>query len=141
MKIAPITQPAWDVFEMSQTDLHWERHLKDLSETSQKRRLFWDVFKTSQIHLKKDVFLATFLRRLKYISKKIFFQVTSLRRLKLISKKMFILWRLWYVPKIYLESICDYSKISHKNGFVLIKSMCGRWKHSKNETSFSKSNA
>ena len=139
---------------MSQTDLHWERHLKDLSETSQKRRLFWGVFKTSQIHLKKDVFFETslkrlkyiskkmfFLWRLKYISKKMFFQVTSLRRLKLISRKMFILWRLWYVPKIYLESICDYSKISHKNGFVLIKSMCGRWKHSKNETSFSKSNA
>ena len=137
-----VTQPAWEVSEMSQTDLHWERHLKDLSETSQKRRLFatslrrlkyfskkmsflWrlkdvsntsqkrclfcDVFKTSQIHLKKDVF-----------------QVTSLRRLKHISKKMFILWRLWYVSKIYLESICDYSKISHKNGFVLIKSMWGR---------------
>ena len=92
------TQPAWDVFEMSETYLHWERHLKDLSETSQKRRLFWGVFKTSQIHLKKDVFF-----------------VTSLRRLKHISKKMFILWRLWYVSKINLESICDYSKISHKN--------------------------
>ena len=71
------TQPAWDVFEMSQLDLHWERHLKDLSETSQKRRLFCDVFKTSQIHLKKDVFLETFLRRLKYISEKMSF----LRRL------------------------------------------------------------
>ena len=47
--------------------------------------------------------------------------MTSLRRLKYISKKMFILWRPWYVSKIYLESICGYSKISHKNGFVLIK--------------------
>ena len=58
---------------MSQTDLHWERHLKDLSETSQKRRLFWDVFKTSQIHLKKDVFFVTSLRRLRYVSKKMSF--------------------------------------------------------------------
>ena len=48
--------------------------------------------------------------------------MTSLRRLKYISKKMFILWRPWYVSKIYVESICGYSKISHKNGFVLIKS-------------------
>ena len=47
--------------------------------------------------------------------------MTSLRRLKHISKKMFILWRPWYVSKIYLESICGYSKISYKNGFVLIK--------------------
>ena len=67
------SQPAWDVFEMSQTDLHWERHLKDLSETSQKRCLFCDVFKMSQIHLKKDVFFETSLRRLKYISKKMSF--------------------------------------------------------------------
>ena len=109
-----IAQTAWNVFDMSQTNLHWERHLKDLSETSQKRHLFWEVFKTSQIHLKKDVVFVTSLRRLKYISKKMFFwdifkqmqlkkdvfQVTSLRRLKHISKK-FILWRLWYVWKIY----------------------------------------
>ena len=69
-------------------DLHWERLLKDVSETSQKRRLFCDVFKTSQIHFKKDIFFATFLRRLKYISIDVFF-VTSLRRLKFIWKKMF----------------------------------------------------
>ena len=71
------TQPAWDVSERSQSDLHWERYLRDLSETSQKRCLFCDVFKTSQIHLKKDVFF-----------------VTSLRRLKNISKKMSFVWRL-----------------------------------------------
>ena len=126
------TQPAWDVLAMSQTDLHWERHLKDLSETSQKRRLFWDVFKTSQIHLNKYVFFVTsfFITSQIHLIKDVF-QVKSLRRLKYISKKMFILWRLWYVPKTYLESTCDYSKISRKNGFVLIKSMCGRLKHSK----------
>ena len=66
-------QPAWDVPEMSQSDLQWERHLKDLSKTSQKRRLFCDVFKMSQKHLKKDVFFDTYLRRLKYISEKMFF--------------------------------------------------------------------
>ena len=83
------TQPAWDVFEMSQTDLHWERHLKDLSETSQKRCLFCDAFITPQIHLKKDVFF-----------------VTSLRRFKYISKKMSFLWRLYHA-----------SNTSHKRCF------------------------
>ena len=38
------SQPAWDVFEISQSDLHWERYLKDISETPQKRSLFCDVF-------------------------------------------------------------------------------------------------
>ena len=49
-------QPAWDVSERSQLDLHWE----DIPETSQK-------------HLKRDDFLETSLRRLKYTSKKISF--------------------------------------------------------------------
>ena len=53
------TQPAWDVFEISQSNIHWERRLKDLSGTSQKRRCLCDVFRTSQIHLKKDVFFVT----------------------------------------------------------------------------------
>ena len=44
------------IFEMSQTDLHWERNLKDLSKTSQ-----------------KDVVFVTSLRHLKYISKKMSF--------------------------------------------------------------------
>ena len=57
---------------MSQTDLHWERHLKDLSETSQIRCFF----------------------------------ETSLRRLKYISKKMYFLWRLYHV-----------SNTSHKRCF------------------------
>ena len=75
------TQPAWDVLEMSQSDLNWERNLKDLSETSLKRRLFFE----------------TSLRRLKHISKK----MSLLRRLfcdvfkasQIISKKMFFRWR------------------------------------------------
>ena len=124
----------------------YEMSLRCLKQISIER----DISKTSQKHLKRGVFFETSLRCLKYISKrclfwdvfktspthlkitsqihlmKTVFQMTSLRRLKDISKEMFILWRLWYVPKIYLESICDYSKISRKNSFVLIKSMCGR---------------
>ena len=78
------------------SDLHWKRYLRDLSETSQKRCLFCDIFKTSQIHLKKDVFF-----------------VTSLRRLKNISKKMSFPWRLWDVSKTSLASIFGFSKIRH----------------------------
>ena len=96
-----LTQPAWDVSERSQSDLYLERHLRDLLETSQKRWLFCDVFKTSQIHLKKDVFF-----------------VTSLRRLKYISRKMSFLWRPWDVSKTSLASIFGFSKITHKNDFV-----------------------
>ena len=90
------SQPAWDVSGRSQSDLHWERYLRDLSETSQKRCLFCDVFKTSQKHLKKDVFC-----------------VTSLRRLEHISKKMSFPWRLWDVSKTSLASIFGFSKIRH----------------------------
>ena len=50
------TQPAWDVSERFQSDLHWEKCLR-----------------TSQKHLKRDVFFVTSLRRLKYISKKMSF--------------------------------------------------------------------
>ena len=46
-----------------------------------------DISKTSQKHLKRDVFFQTSLRRLIYVSKKMPFFVTSLRRLKYISKK------------------------------------------------------
>ena len=64
------SQPAWDVSERSQSDPHWERQLRDLLETSQKRCLFCDVFKTSRAYLKKDVFSVTSLRRLRNISRK-----------------------------------------------------------------------
>ena len=110
-----LSQPAWDFFEGAQSDLHWERHLKDLSETSQRRYLFCDVFKTSQIHLKNDIFFVTSLTRLKCISKKMFF---SVRCLEHISKKISVLRLLWCVSKISLESVCDCPNISHKNGFV-----------------------
>ena len=42
-----------------------QKPLKNISE----KCLFCDVFKTSQVHLKKVVFHVTFLRRLKRISK------------------------------------------------------------------------
>ena len=95
------TEPAWDVSEISQSDLHWERYLRDVSETSQKRSIFCDVFKTSQIHLKKD-----------------FFCVTSLRRLGHASRKMSFPWRLWDVSKTSLASIFGFPKICYKNDFV-----------------------
>ena len=66
-------------------DLHWQRHLRDLLETSQKRRLFCDVFKTSQIDLKKDIFLC-------HVFKK--------KHLKNISKKMCFVWCLEDVSSI-----------------------------------------
>ena len=48
--------PAWDVSERYQSDLHWERHLRDLIELFQR----------------DDIFVMS-LRRVKYISKKTFF--------------------------------------------------------------------
>ena len=75
-------QQVWDVPERSRSNLHCERHLRYFLGTSQKRWLFCNVFKTSQIHLIKDVFC-----------------VTSLRRLENISKKMLFPWRLWDVSK------------------------------------------
>ena len=59
----------------------WDVSIRSpLRETSQrplgntsKETFFCDVFKTSQIHLKKDIFFVASLRRLKYISEKISF--------------------------------------------------------------------
>ena len=65
------SQPIWDVSQRFLSDLQWERHVRDLSQTSQKKLLFCDVFKTSQKHLEKDVFCVTSLRRLEHISKNI----------------------------------------------------------------------
>ena len=62
-----IWQPAWDVSERSHSDLHWDRYLRDLSEASQKRCLFCDVFKRSQAYLKKDVFSVTSETSQKYL--------------------------------------------------------------------------
>ena len=79
-----------------------ERDISETSlETSQKRWLFCDVFKTSQKHLKKDVFC-----------------VTSLGRLGHISKTMSFPWRLWDVSKTSLASIFGFPKTRHKNDFV-----------------------
>ena len=44
--------------------------LQDVSETSQKRNLLYDVFKASQAYLEKDVFSVTSLRHLKNISRR-----------------------------------------------------------------------
>ena len=52
-----VTKSEWDVSERSQSDFHWDRHLRDLLEK----------------RLKKDVFCVTSLRRLEHISKKMSF--------------------------------------------------------------------
>ena len=79
------TQPAWDVFETSQPGLCWERHLKNLLESYQKRCLSCNVFETSGIHLKKDVFYVTW----PYDTFQIYLQ--------------YFRWRLWDVSKISRE--------------------------------------
>ena len=48
-------QLSWDVSWSSQRGLHWERHLRNHPETSQKRWFFCDIFKASQTNLKNDV--------------------------------------------------------------------------------------
>ena len=81
----------WDVSNRSPLREKSQIPLKNIS----KRCRFCDVFKTSQIHLKKDVFFVTSLRLLKYISKKTsqihlkkyVFQVTSLRRQTYLKKR------------------------------------------------------
>ena len=67
--------------------------LYDVSNTSQKRCIFCDIFIMFQKHLKKDVFC-----------------MTSLRRLEHISKKMSFPWRFWDDSKARLPDICDFSK-------------------------------
>ena len=132
--------PFCDVFKMSQIGLKKDvfhmtslRHLNVVSDTSQKRYLFYVVFKTSHVHLKKDVYSVTSqicLKKMPFYDvfqmpqihlKKDIFHVTSLRRFKHISNKVPILWRLWYVSKMFLKGICDYSKTSDKIGRVIDK--------------------
>ena len=124
-----LPQPAWNVSERSQSNLHWERHLRDLLEISQKRLLFCDVFETSQIHLKKmsfcDVFKTSqkhlkkisFIRHLldgSSISKKNVFSVTSLRRLKNISRKY-----LWFFKNTPAKIIsCDFCRVITISGKI-----------------------
>ena len=76
-------QPVRDVSERSQTDLHWERHLWDFLQASQRKWLFLtslrrlkyisrkmpfcDVFKTSQKFLKKYVFSVTSKKHLSQV--------------------------------------------------------------------------
>ena len=66
----------WEI-SVSESDLYWVRHFRDLLETFQKRWLFCNVFKTSQIHLKKDVFFVTSLIRLKTSQKRCLFRDVS----------------------------------------------------------------
>ena len=68
---------------------------------------FCDIFKTSQIHLKKDVFCVTSLRRLEHISKNDAFSVTSLRRLKDVSRKVFVIFQQYPTKMVS----CDFRRV------------------------------
>ena len=104
-----LAQLAWDVSERSQSNLHWERHLRDILETSHKRYLF-----------------VTSLRRLKYFSEKMSFMwhpwdfsKTSLKRCLLCD--VFKTSRAYlkkYVFPVFLASICGFSKTPYKNDIV-----------------------
>ena len=74
------------------TESHFQQYRQPRKLPARKRPGHLDrvFFKTSQIPLKKDVYHAT-----------------SLRRLKHILDKISILWRLWYLSKISLESTYD----------------------------------
>ena len=67
----------------TQSDLHWERNLIELLETSRNffvtslkrlkyisKKMSFDAFKTSRAYLKRDIFSKTSLRRRKNISRK-----------------------------------------------------------------------
>ena len=109
----PFVKTLWDVTERSQSDLHWERCLRDHSETSQKRCLFCDVFKTSSNTSQKRCILCYVFKTSQKHLKKDVFCVMSLRRLEHISKKISFPWRLWDVSKTSLASIFGFSKILH----------------------------
>ena len=94
---SPLRETSQGTLRNISEEMTFLRRLEDVSNASQKRCLFCDVCKTSQKHLKKDVFC-----------------MTSLRCLKHISKKMSFLWHLWDVSKTSLAGICNFSKIPHK---------------------------
>ena len=128
LKLKTLSQPAWHVSERSQSDLHCDGHLRDFSEMFQKIWHIRDVFKTPQIHFKKDVFFVTSLRRPKTSQKRslscdvcksslcfkkdVYF-VTSLRRLRGISCKY-----LWFFKNtqenMVSRDFCRVIKISDK---------------------------
>ena len=126
-----------DVFHM--TSLRRLNHIsKNMSTLCRlwyvsKKMSFYVVFKTSHVHLKKDLYSVMsqiYLRKMPFYDffkmpqihlKEDVFHVTSLRRFKHISNKVSILWRLWYVSKMFLKGICGCSKTSNKIGRVINK--------------------
>ena len=96
-----------------------ETYRRDLSETSQERCLFCQVFKTFQIHLKKDAFFVTSLRRLKNISKKMSF-VWRLEDVSGISQKRCLFLDASETPQKHLSQVFlvfqkHVTKTRHKN--------------------------
>ena len=78
-----LPQPPWDVSERSQSDFHWERHLRDLSESSQKRWIF-----------------GTSLRRLQHIS-----FVWRLQDISSISQKRCLFRDISEISQKYLSQV------------------------------------
>ena len=112
---------------MSLRDLNQISIERDISETPQKhlkRNVFCDVFKTSQIHLKKRcIFRDVFKTSQKHPKKNVFktsrtylkkdvFSVTSVRRLKNISCKHF--WFPKNTSQKYVtmpDNLCDFRRL------------------------------
>ena len=79
MSLRCLNQIFIELSETSQKRCLFLWRLYDISNTPQKTCLFCDVFKASQIHLKKDGFQVTSLKRVKHISKKIFAAIQQKR--------------------------------------------------------------
>ena len=67
--ISPLRETSQKPLRNISKKMTFLRRLQDLSNTSPKRCLFCDAFKTSRKHPKKDLFCVTSLRRLEHISK------------------------------------------------------------------------
>ena len=97
-----------------------------------------DISKTSQKHLKRDVLFTMSLRRLKYISEKMFSCYVFKASQTYLKKDVCSVTYLICLKNIYLEIFRNktnsearrkekgYSEIPHKNSFVLIKLLCSR---------------
>ena len=94
--LRPVMEPSRH--EMSLRDLNQisiERDISRLLRNILKEMVFGEVFKTSQIRLKKDVFFCKVFETSQKLLEKGVFCVTSLRRLEHISRKMSFWWHLW----------------------------------------------
>ena len=87
---------------------HWLSYKKHCRSLKQRAilKIPSDVLKTSQIHLKKDVFFVTSLRRLKNISK------------RCLLCDIFNIYRRYLKENVYSVTSPRHLCIPHKNGFM-----------------------